>query len=675
MKNKRLFFSLLFSTLAISLLVITMIYFNQRSYLYSSFPSVRLQSVKKNVTWNDVSEKLEQVAQENHSVLARRISVASLSETAFKYVFFGTKTTPAGFYSATKKEIEDADRAGSVIIYEGALSQRKLAQELASLSDDPVNFFPHRSIFARVAANLVSGSALLFLGLLLLLFIAVEILDHLHDLPAAGIRLLSGVRKGDLFRKSIREDLLAMVFSGGIAFLTANMIMVAFQFWHTAFMKYVGAALLLYLSLLFAVGFLLHLLFLCILQSSRLVELVKGKVPAKSILVILLLGQAAAMLVVGLGVNQSQKLLPATIRLLEAKAEWAKRKQYVNLSFSDTAFSKDANEQKRRDEAWFSFVEKALQQKETVFVKNEMGDFIDINPLGNSEQERKERALQKRLLYVTPSYFEAESISLDEKVRSTINNLEQGEFALLVPKSLVESTEDIEKSAVQLMNDRYVVNQDGTATRTMHVKTVQIPDLQRVFLFNQIGFPTEQFVNAPVFIVLTPKSTGDSFASKIAWARDLDYYLFLHKEGPYKSLLREEGVLQWISHVKESASVYEQSTRRYTIELMMMVISTLMGFFTAIVIFISMNRMYFEEFRRKIFLYRLSGVSFFANHQRYLALQFALYFLVGMALWLLIKSVLVVATVSCIFVVLSIALLFWQRKRENQMAVTVLKGE
>lgn len=675
MKNKRLFFSLLFSTLAISLLVITMIFFNQRSYLYSSFPSVRLQSVKKNVTWNDVSEKLEQVAQENHSVLARRISVASLSETAFKYVFFGTRTTPAGFYSATKKEIEDADRAGSVIIYEGTLSQRKLAQELASLSDDPVKFFPHRSVFARVAANLASASALLFFGLLLLLFIAVEILDHLHDLPASGIRLMSGIRRGDLFWKSVGEDLLAMVFSGTIAFLTANMLMAAFQFWHTAFMHYVGAALLLYLSLLFVAGFLLHLLFLCILQSSRLVDLVKGKVPAKSILVILLLGQAAAMLVVGLGVNQSQKLLPATIQLLEAKAEWAKRKQYVNLTFSDTALSKDASEQKRRDAAWFSFIEKALQQKETVFVKNEMGDFIDINPLGNSEQERKIRDLQKRLLYVSPSYFEAESISLDEKVRSTINNLEQGEFALLVPKSLVESTEDIEKSAVQLMNGPCAANQDETASRTMHAKTIQIPDLQRVFLFNQIGFPTQQFVNAPVFIVLTPKSTGDSFASKVGWASDLDYYLFLHKEGPYKSLLREEGVLQWISHVKESASVYEQSTRRYTIELMTMVISTLMGFFTAIVIFISMNRMYFEEFRRKIFLYRLSGVSFFANHQRYLALQFALYFLVGMTLWLFIKSILVVATVSCIFVVLSIALLFWQRKRENRMAVTILKGE
>lgn len=675
MKNKRLFFSLLFSTLAISLLVITMIYFNQRSYLYSSFPSVRLQSVKKNVTWNDVSEKLERIAEENHSVLARRISVASLSETAFKYVFFGTKTTPAGFDSATKEEIEDADRAGSVIIYEGALSQRKLAQELASLSNDPVGFFPHPSIFARVAANLVSASALLFFGLHLLLFIAVEILDHLHDLPASGIRLMSGIRRGDLFWKNVGEDLLVMVFSGSIAFLTANMLMVAFQFWHTAFMHYVGAALLLYLSLLFVAGFLLHLLFLCILQSSRLVDLVKGKVPAKSILVILLLGQAAAMLVVGLGVNQSQKLLPATIRLLEAKAEWAKRKQYVNLSFSDTALSKDANEQKRRDEAWFSFIEKALQQKETVFVKNEMGDFIDINPLGNSEQERKIRDLQKRLLYVSPSYFEAESISLDEKVRSTINNLEQGEFALLVPKSLVESTEDIEKSAVQLMNGPNAANQDETASRTMHAKTMQIPDLQRVFLFNQIGFPTQQFVNAPVFIVLTPKSTGDSYAAKVGWASDLNYYLFFHKEGPYKSLLREEGVLQWISHVKESASVYEQSTRRYTIELMTMVISTLMGFFTAIVIFISMNRMYFEEFRRKIFLYRLSGVSFFANHQRYLALQFALYFLVGMALWLLIKSILVVATVSCIFVVLSIALLFWQRKRENRMAVTILKGE
>lgn len=73
MKNKRLFFSLLFSTLAISLLVITMIFFNQRSHLYSSFPSVRLQSVKKEKSWEDVSSTLERIAEDNNSILARRI--------------------------------------------------------------------------------------------------------------------------------------------------------------------------------------------------------------------------------------------------------------------------------------------------------------------------------------------------------------------------------------------------------------------------------------------------------------------------------------------------------------------------------------------------------------------------------------------------------------------------
>ena len=675
MKNKRLFFSLLFSTLAISLLVLTMIFYNQRSHLYSSFPSVRLQSVKQEKSWEDVSSTLERIAEENKSILARRILVASLSEDTFKYVFFGTKETPAGFLSATEKEIEDADRAGSVIIYKGGLSQKKLAEEMASLSNEPIKITPHPFIFVRVIRSFSSAVGILFFALLLLLFIAVEILDHLRDLPAAGIRLISGIRASSLFLKNIEEDLLAMAFAGGIGFLIANSIMVVFRFWHITYMNYVGAAILLYLGMVFLVGLLLHVLFLCILQSSRLVDLVKGKVPAKSILVVLLLGQAVAMFVVGFGVDRSRKLVPATMRLIEAKADWEKRKQYVNLSFSDTALTKDTKEQKRRDEAWFSFICSAFEQKGTVFVKNEMRDFIGINPLGNSENERKKRALQKRLLYVSPSYFEAESISLDEKVRSAIYNLEQGEFALLVPKSLAESTDDIEQSAVQLMNEKYAAHQDETASRTMHVKTMQIPDLQRVFLYNQIGFPTEQYVNAPVFIVLTPKSTGDSLGTKIAWASDLNHYLFLHKEGPYASLLQEKGVLQWISHIEESAYLYERSAREYSVDLMTTVISTVMGVFTAVVIFISMNRMYFEECRRKIFLYRLSGVSFFANHRRYLAVQCALFLLIDAVLWGLFKNTLVVSSVGIGFLLLSIGLLFWQMKRENRMAVTILKGE
>lgn len=163
MKNKRLFFSLLFSTLAISLLVITMIFFNQRSHLYSSFPSVRLQSVKKEKSWEDVSSTLERIAEDNNSILARRILVASLSEDAFKYVFFGTKETPAGFLSATEKEIEDADSAGSVIIYKGALSQKKLAEEMASLSNDPIKITPHPFIFVRIIRSFSSAVGILFL--------------------------------------------------------------------------------------------------------------------------------------------------------------------------------------------------------------------------------------------------------------------------------------------------------------------------------------------------------------------------------------------------------------------------------------------------------------------------------------------------------------------------------
>lgn len=91
-------------------------------------------------------------------------------------------------------------------------------------------------------------------------------------------------------------------------------------------------------------------------------------------------------------------------------------------------------------------------------------------------------------------------------------------------------------------------------------------------------------------------------------------------------------------------------------------------------LFSSMNRLYFEEFRRRIFIKRISGLGFLEIHWNYLFVQIAVFLLGFVASLFLEVELLVALLVLLFFTILSILQLRNQVRKENEMSTLVLKG-
>mgnify|MGYP004716210835 CR=1 FL=1 len=88
-----------------------------------------------------------------------------------------------------------------------------------------------------------------------------------------------------------------------------------------------------------------------------------------------------------------------------------------------------------------------------------------------------------------------------------------------------------------------------------------------------------------------------------------------------------------------------------------------------------LNLLYFEEFRRDIFIKRLSGLRFLALHQNYLITQLTV-ILIGFCLIVFITKSLRNSIAACLFFVINgLLILYRQMKSENKLAISVLKGK
>ena len=102
---------------------------------------------------------------------------------------------------------------------------------------------------------------------------------------------------------------------------------------------------------------------------------------------------------------------------------------------------------------------------------------------------------------------------------------------------------------------------------------------------------------------------------------------------------------------------------------------SVLGIATSILLFNAMNLLYFEQFRRLIFIKRISGMSFMSIHRNYLLSQL-LVLLLGFATVVFMSHRFLISFLSLvIFISCALAVLLWQLSAENRLAVTVLKGK
>ena len=128
-------------------------------------------------------------------------------------------------------------------------------------------------------------------------------------------------------------------------------------------------------------------------------------------------------------------------------------------------------------------------------------------------------------------------------------------------------------------------------------------------------------------------------------------------------------------HIKNSRSDYYERLSDEIRDIRFSIIGSIFTILTSLLLFNSIVITYFKEFRRENFIKRISGLSFFGIHKRFIIMQIIIFLLSLIASFNLTKDWKASLVTFLVFVMNSLIILYVQNKKENKQSMTILKGE
>lgn len=151
--------------------------------------------------------------------------------------------------------------------------------------------------------------------------------------------------------------------------------------------------------------------------------------------------------------------------------------------------------------------------------------------------------------------------------------------------------------------------------------------------------------------------------------------LFYQNYDQALALFERHGVSQYISYLEKAQSLYLNNVNDMKTRTIALMIGIVLMIVTIVILFSTMNLIYFEQFRRAIFIKRLSGLNFIEIHGKYLLSEFSVLISGVLIFWLLLKdSVIAIITLGLMSSILGI-IMYIQNKKEQKAAITVMKGK
>ena len=176
-------------------------------------------------------------------------------------------------------------------------------------------------------------------------------------------------------------------------------------------------------------------------------------------------------------------------------------------------------------------------------------------------------------------------------------------------------------------------------------------------------------------MVFTPTSTGDSFTSLSSWSINAGKNIFVKGYEDGIKLLKNAGIYDQVSYLKEGRSVYLARYYEVQTQTLTLILGAIIGIASSLLLFYSVNLLYFEQFRREILIKRISGLRFFETHAQYMISQFASFvFGASLFIWRSRDVVIGLVTLS-IFLVSAILTLYRQAQKESRVSMTIMKGK
>ncbi|MGI0350913.1 bacteriocin-associated integral membrane family protein [Streptococcus pneumoniae] len=669
---KKLF--ILISNLLASLFFVWVFTIWTDTYVSYYYPNVVVRDSSPETTFQHVATRLEKLAEETDSFIAIQHQDPNSEGTpVFSYTTFGDGKLPDGLQEKNLEDAQSSSVETNYFVFDGHLDIHLLREELSQLGLTNMHLtIPSK--LSTLMAIFSNGFQLISLLIFILTFGALTLISQISQLRSSGIRLISGEKRWSIFLRPVGEDLkgIAVGFSlaGVLAILMQKILSLPTQSLMT-----IGEGLLSYNLILLSISLFFAQLFAVGIKKIHLMQIIKGQVPVRGIISLILIGQLLAIIIVTLGIGSSLKYSQAWQQHRIGQEAWNQERQLITLSFSREGTSPGFDEQAQRKlRTWYQLMDLAVSEQKAFLSRHQLIDRTLQNGMASSKNfitstEWHDYNPNGNVLIVTPQYLERQNIPVDTTIEQKMNHLDVGEFVLLLPEHL-RSEEEHYKSVFEDDLTSRMSSQDERQQMTATVGYLESG--QDRFVYNTTPISYQQFLKDPIIIVITPQSTGPQ--SVLFWVDAVQNYVLFNQLSDAQELIQRQGIENWVSEMQTGYHNYITLLDNIQRERWVMLAGAVLGIATSILLFNTMNRLYFEEFRRAIFIKRIAGLRFLEIHRTYLFAQLGVFLLGFIASVFLMVEIVVAFLVSLLFTGLSLLQLHVQMQKENKMSMLVLKG-
>ena len=669
---KKLF--ILISNLLASLFFVWVFTIWTDTYVSHYYPNVVVHDSSPETTFQHVATRLEKLAEETDSFIAIQHQDPNSEGTpVFSYTTFGDGKLPDGLQEKSLEDAQSSSVETNYFVFDGHLDIHLLKEELSQLGLTNMHLtIPSK--LSTLMAIFSNGFQLISLLIFILTFGALTLISQISQLRSSGIRLISGEKRWSIFLRPVGEDLkgIAVGFSlaGVLAILMQKILSLPTQSLMT-----IGEGLLSYNLILLSISLFFAQLFAVGIKKIHLMQIIKGQVPVRGIISLILIGQLLAIIIVTLGIGSSLKYSQAWQQHRIGQEVWSQERQLTILSISREGTSPGFDEQAQRKlRTWYQLMDLAVSEQKAFLSRHQLIDRTLQNGMASSKNfitstEWHDYNPNGNVLIVTPQYLERQNIPVDTTIEQKMNHLDVGEFVLLLPEHL-RSEEEHYKSVFE---DDLTSRMSSKDERQQMTATVgYLESGQDRFVYNTTPISYQQFLKDPIIIVITPQSTGPQ--SIVFWVDAVQNYVLFNQLSDAQELIQRQGIENWVSEMQTGYHNYITLSDNIQRERWVMLAGAVLGIATSILLFNTMNRLYFEEFRRAIFIKRIAGLRFLEIHRTYLFAQLGVFLLGFVASVFLMVEIVVAFLVSLLFTGLSLLQLHVQMQKENKMSMLVLKG-
>ena len=667
---KRVF--IILSNLFISSFLIWIAFISPNTVIHHSLPVVGVQRQEKSVTYEELSSSLDRLARENHSIIACQIQrTDSKGQVVFTYDIYGEGKLPLGIKREKKELAAKESLLTNYYVLTGDLETEKLDQTLHTLGFSQT-FIEKPNSLQTFIAFFGSGSQSLALVIFIISFSALTIIQKTLEMRSAGIRYISGMRRLQLFGHSLKDDSIELLLGCIGASIMGAVLIYCFQLTPFSYSLVISSSII-YNGILLILSVFLSFLFAYSIQTIHLVPLLKGKVPLKRILVFLFICQFLAVALIGLAIHRISIYGSVWQTHQEGSEAWLKQSNWVQISTSREDFSQKTNKETQIEDRakWSKLIESGIENggllayHHLVFFspKGVMTDpstgkefsITDYDPLANS-------------LYVTPNYLDIQRISVSPEEKERLNHLQAGEFGLLLPEKLKGQEEELKKRYEDYLTPK---DEQGKGQLPMKARVTYLPNNRKRFIYNNTPMNYQQFLTDPILVVIQPESFG---GYENPYFTHLNSYLYFNGLQNSKKLVAEYNLEKSVSQYDYAVDVYQQMAQFIQIENLMIIAGGVFGIATSVLLFNTMNFLYFEEFRKQIFLKKIAGLGFVNIHQTILLSESVLLLLGSFLVFILTSEWWIALVTLFLFLTNAWFILLYRSHKEDHLLATVLKG-